>query len=53
MVKRKDYTLIQISPEIREKLLSRGNKGETYNDIIERLLLLEEEEKQVGGKKTD
>lgn len=33
-----DITTIQITKETREKLKKIGRKGETYNDIILRLL---------------
>ncbi|MCD6248130.1 MAG: hypothetical protein J7J17_01570 [Hadesarchaea archaeon] len=35
-------TTIQIEPETREKLRMIGEKGETYNDIILRLISLYE-----------
>lgn len=31
-------TTIQITKELREKLRKKGIKGETYEDIIERLI---------------
>jgi hypothetical protein len=34
----KRITSIQITEETREKLKSRGKKGETYDDIIRELL---------------
>ncbi len=36
--KRKKVTTIQISKELREQLKLLGRKGETYEDIIHRLL---------------
>ena len=36
-------TTIQIDPEIREKLKRFGHKGETYSQIIERLIVYSEE----------
>ena len=33
-----EYTNIRVTKEVRENLKSMGNKGETYNNIIERLL---------------
>lgn len=35
---RKGVTTIQLSPETREKLKELGKKGETYEEIILRLL---------------
>jgi uncharacterized membrane protein YgaE (UPF0421/DUF939 family) len=35
-------TTIQLEPETREKLKRLGEKGETYNDIILRLISLYE-----------
>jgi transcriptional regulator len=35
----KDITTIQISKSIRDRLKELGKKGETYDEIIERLLL--------------
>ena len=35
---RKGVTTIQLSPETREKLKELGKKGETYENIILRLL---------------
>ncbi|MFH1588535.1 MAG: hypothetical protein ABIA76_04325 [Candidatus Diapherotrites archaeon] len=32
------FTTIQLSPETRDKLRDMGKKGETYEDIILRLL---------------
>lgn len=43
---RRDLTTIQISKETREMLKSLGKKGETYDDIIRRLIELA---KRVGG----
>ncbi len=43
----KGLTTIQISKETREKLKKFGIKGETYDEIIKRLLKLAE---KVGGK---
>ncbi|MDK2383998.1 MAG: hypothetical protein QI199_04200 [Candidatus Korarchaeota archaeon] len=37
---RRDLTTIQISKETREMLKSLGRKGETYDDIIRRLIEL-------------
>ena len=34
--------LIQVSPESKDKLDKIGNKGDTYDDIIKRLLDLAE-----------
>ena len=34
----KDVTTIRISTDLREKLKELGKKGETYDEIIERLL---------------
>ena len=32
------YTTIQIDVEVRDQLRSRGRMGESYNDVIRRLL---------------
>ena len=37
------YTNIRVTEEVRDALQSIGNKGETYNNVIERIL---EERKQ-------
>jgi len=37
------YTNIRVTEEVRDALKSIGNKGETYNNVIERIL---EERKQ-------
>jgi len=34
----KQYTSIRISKEVVELLKSQGKKGETYDDVIKRLL---------------
>ena len=34
----KKVTVIQISPETRDKLKALGKKGETYEDVILKLL---------------
>jgi uncharacterized protein (DUF4415 family) len=34
----KDVTTIRISTDLRDKLKELGKKGETYDEIIERLL---------------
>lgn len=44
----KDVTTIRISTELRDKLKKLGIKGETYEEIIERLLKIVEE--NAGGK---
>lgn len=41
MAKRR--TTIQISKTTRDRLKALGKKGETYNDIVERLLRIAEE----------
>jgi predicted DNA-binding protein len=38
MDKKSKFTTIQLSPETRNKLRDLGKKGETYEDIILRLL---------------
>jgi transcriptional regulator len=38
----KDVTTIQISKSIRDRLKELGKKGESYDEIIERLLQLAE-----------
>jgi len=40
----KDLTTIQISKKLRDKLKELGKKGETYEDIIGRLVELAERE---------
>lgn len=42
----RDLTSIQVSKETRELLRGLGRKGETYNDIITRLLKEREEAKE-------
>jgi len=44
----KDITTVRISTELRDKLKKLGIKGETYEDIIERLV--EIAERNAGGK---
>jgi hypothetical protein len=44
----KDVTTIRISTDLREKLKKLGIKGETYEEIIERVLKIAEE--NMGGK---
>ena len=43
----KSATTVRISTELRDKLKKLGIKGETYEDIIKRLVLLAENS---GGK---
>jgi predicted CopG family antitoxin len=38
MDKKTKFTTIQLTPETREKLKNLGNKGDTYEDIILKLL---------------
>lgn len=38
MEKEEEKTLIQVSVGIREELRKLGSKGETYNDVIRRIL---------------
>jgi len=45
----KDITTIQISKTLRDKLKELGKKGETYNEIIERLLKLAESKGEKRG----
>jgi len=45
--RRKDITTIKVSRELKEKLNMLGRKGETYEDIIWRLVKAFEE-KQMG-----
>ncbi|MDH5482871.1 MAG: hypothetical protein OEY22_08335 [Candidatus Bathyarchaeota archaeon] len=41
-----DFTTIRISKKMRDKLKALGKKGETYDEIIERMFtVLEEREK--------
>jgi predicted CopG family antitoxin len=44
----KDATTIRISTDLRDRLKKLGRKGETYEDIIERLL--EKALGNMGGK---
>lgn len=44
----KDVTTIRISTDLRDKLKKLGTKGETYEEIIERLLNIAVE--NMGGK---
>jgi len=37
-MKRKDTKIIRVTPEVHKQLLELGKKGETFNDIIERLI---------------
>ena len=39
----KDVTTVRISTELRDKLKKLGSKGETYEEIIERILKIAEE----------
>jgi hypothetical protein len=44
----KDVTTIRISTDLRDKLKKMGMKGETYEEIIQRILKMAEE--NMGGK---
>jgi hypothetical protein len=44
----KDVTTIRISTDLRDRLKKLGTKGETYDEIIERLLRIAVE--NMGGK---
>ncbi|MEM2912274.1 MAG: hypothetical protein QW146_07205 [Candidatus Bathyarchaeia archaeon] len=44
----KNVTTIRISTDLRERLKKLGVKGETYEEIIERILRIAEE--NTGGK---
>lgn len=33
-----DYTNIRVTPKVRDRIKSIGNKGETYNEVLERIL---------------
>ena len=44
----KDATTIRISTDLRDRLKKLGTKGETYDEIIERLLKIAVE--NMGGK---
>jgi len=44
----KDVTTIRVSTELRDRLKEMGKKGETYDEIIERLLRIAVE--NTGGK---
>jgi len=44
----KDVTTVRISTELRDKLKKLGAKGETYEDVIQRLV--EIAEKNTGEK---
>ncbi|GEM_PF-1019662 len=47
---RRDLTTIQISKETREMLKSLGRKGETYDDIIRRLIDLAKRVEEGGAR---
>lgn len=47
MPKKEDITTIQISKATRDKLKEQGKKGETYDEIIKRLLKLVESSKRI------
>ena len=49
MAKRRDVTTIQITKETREMLKSLGRKGETYDEIIRRLIALAEKAEKEGS----
>ena len=34
MVEKKDIVMIKVEREIRKRLMARGKKGDTYNDVI-------------------
>jgi len=38
IMKRQDVTTIQISKEVREQLRELGKMGETYDDVIRKLI---------------
>lgn len=40
------YTNIRVTEEVRDALKSIGNKGETYNNVIERILEERKQDKQ-------
>jgi SOS response regulatory protein OraA/RecX len=42
----KDVTTVRISTELRDKLKKLGTKGETYEDVIQRLLEIAEKNKR-------
>jgi len=44
----KDVTTIRVSTDLRDRLKELGKKGETYDEIIERLLRMAVE--NMGGK---
>ena len=44
----KDVTTIRVSTDLRDRLKELGKKGETYDEIIERLLRIAVE--NTGGK---
>lgn len=44
----KDVTTIRVSTDLRDRLRELGKKGETYDEIIERLLKIAVE--NMGGK---
>jgi len=44
----KDVTTIRVSTDLRNRLKELGKKGETYDEIIERLLKIAVE--NMGGK---
>jgi predicted transcriptional regulator len=42
----KEVTTVRISTELRDKLKKLGTKGETYEDVIQRLLEIAEKNKR-------
>ncbi|MEM0235178.1 MAG: hypothetical protein QW628_07635 [Thermofilum sp.] len=51
--KKKDITTIKVSRELKEKLDMFGRKGETYEDIIWKLVRAYEAQKAPKGEKGD
>ncbi|MEM3563496.1 MAG: hypothetical protein QXR19_09720 [Candidatus Jordarchaeaceae archaeon] len=49
----KDLTTIQLSKTVRERLKKLGKKGETYDDIIKRLIEIAESNEVRKGSSTN
>jgi predicted CopG family antitoxin len=45
------HTTIRVSEEVRERLKTIGKKGETYNDIIEKLVVGTPQKKEATKEK--
>lgn len=47
----KDVTTIQVSKHVRDKLKALGKKGETYDEILEKLIKLAEDAQNAERQK--